>query len=66
MSHMIARRPSAGTGPTARTSDRTCSEDACITRLSRYNKAEYCYLHAPVRFPRFRGQFTSEYEAKEA
>jgi hypothetical protein len=63
---LTARRPTPGTGPTARASNRACSENGCITRLSRYNTAEYCYLHAPVRFPRFRGQFTSEYEANRA
>lgn len=34
---------------------RVCSEDNCVTRLSRYNKRETCSLHTDVVFPRLRG-----------
>ncbi len=40
---------------------RVCADDACTVRLSRYNKAEFCFSHAPARFPRLRGEFTQEY-----
>ena len=30
---------------------RVCAKKGCETRLSQYNKAEYCHAHAPVRFP---------------
>ncbi|MDX1745517.1 MAG: hypothetical protein R3324_06230 [Halobacteriales archaeon] len=39
---------------------RTCLEDACITKLSRYNKRDYCYLHSPVKYPRVRGRVVPE------
>jgi len=35
----------------------------CETRLSQYNKAEYCHAHAPIRFPRVRGKILDEQEA---
>lgn len=35
---------------------RTCVSKTCKTKLSRYNKREYCYAHAPTRFPRLRGR----------
>ena len=45
---------------------RVCGDDACTVRLSRYNKAEFCFNHAPARFPRLRGEFTQEYLEKHA
>jgi hypothetical protein len=45
---------------------RVCESDACDTRLSRYNRNEYCFQHAPVKFPRMRGEFTEEYLAKQS
>ena len=30
---------------------RVCAKKGCTTKLSKYNKAEYCHAHAPVRFP---------------
>jgi hypothetical protein len=41
--------------------DRSCADPGCSTRLSRYNRADHCYAHAPARFPRLRGEFTEEY-----
>jgi hypothetical protein len=38
----------------------------CDTRLSRYNNSEFCFRHAPVKYPRLRGVFTEEYEASRA
>lgn len=40
--------------------DRVCAKKGCDTKLSRYNKREYCYAHAPVRFPRVRGRIVPE------
>ena len=38
------------------TTGRVCAKPGCETKLSQYNKAEYCHAHAPVRFPRVRGK----------
>jgi hypothetical protein len=43
--------------------DRICSKPGCTTKLSQYNKAEYCHAHAPVRFPRVRGKIMDEQDA---
>ena len=45
--------------------ERVCASDSCSTRLSRYNRAEHCFNHAPARFPRLRGEFTEDYLAKQ-
>jgi hypothetical protein len=34
---------------------RTCQTDDCTTKLSVYNKAEFCSPHEPFRAPRIRG-----------
>ncbi len=36
--------------------DRVCAHEGCETRISRYNKAKHCYVHAPVRYPLVRGE----------
>lgn len=46
--------------------DRVCATDDCTVRLSRYNRAEHCFSHAPARFPRLRGEFTEDYLAKQS
>ena len=40
--------------------DRTCAHPECVTQLSRYNRAEFCHTHRPVRYPRLRGVLTTE------
>ncbi len=40
--------------------DRVCAESRCETKLSRYNRREHCYAHAPTRFPRLRGRIVPE------
>lgn len=45
---------------------RVCDSGGCETRLSRYNRNDYCFQHAPARFPRMRGEFTEEYSAKQS
>lgn len=42
---------------------RVCAKSGCETRLSQYNKAEFCHAHAPVRFPRVRGKILNEQDA---
>lgn len=39
---------------------RSCIKDGCDTTLSRYNKRDHCYAHAPTRFPRLRGRIVTE------
>lgn len=40
--------------------ERTCAAKDCYTVLSRYNKREHCFAHAPTRFPRLRGRIVPE------
>lgn len=40
--------------------DRRCSKAGCDTKLSQYNKREFCFAHAPVRFPRVRGRIVPD------
>lgn len=40
--------------------DRQCKEPECITKVSRYNKRDFCYLHSPVKYPRVRGRILPE------
>jgi hypothetical protein len=35
---------------------RVCAVGGCETKLSMYNRREFCHVHAPVRFPRVRGR----------
>lgn len=46
--------------PKANTTERTCARDDCDTTLSRYNRREYCYAHAPTKFPRLRGRIVTD------
>ena len=39
---------------------RVCAQADCDTTLSRYNRREHCYAHAPTRFPRLRGRVVPE------
>ena len=39
---------------------RVCTQTDCETVLSRYNKREFCYTHAPTRIPRIRGRVLPE------
>lgn len=41
-------------------SGRVCAEKHCTTKLSRYNRREYCFAHAPVKYPRVRGRILPE------
>jgi hypothetical protein len=35
---------------------RVCTEAACDTRLSIYNKSGFCWQHQPLIFPNYRGK----------
>jgi hypothetical protein len=35
---------------------RVCAEEGCETKISRYNKATYCWTHMPLTFPLVRGE----------
>ncbi len=39
---------------------RICDDPACDTKLSMYNKRDYCHAHAPIKFPRVRGRIVPE------
>jgi len=39
---------------------RICVKPGCETKLSRYNRREFCYAHAPTKFPRLRGRIVPE------
>lgn len=55
---VIANRPiGRPRRPKTYPSGRVCDHDFCMTKLSSYNKQEQCHTHAPVSFPRVRGQF---------
>jgi hypothetical protein len=46
--------------PKAESTDRLCARKGCDTKLSQYNRREYCYAHAPTRFPRLRGRIVTD------
>lgn len=39
---------------------RVCKKRGCSTKISIYNRQEYCNVHAPVNFPRVRGHIIAE------
>jgi hypothetical protein len=46
--------------PKAKDGERRCAHKGCETLLSRYNKSEFCYAHAPTKYPRLRGRVVPE------
>jgi hypothetical protein len=42
------------------TDRRVCAKKGCSTTLSQYNRREFCYAHAPTRFPRLRGRIVAD------
>lgn len=46
--------------PKTMNENRTCAKDGCETVLSSYNRKEFCYPHAPTKFPRLRGRIVTE------
>jgi hypothetical protein len=49
----VTRHPRA---PKTAAGGRTCTQDDCDTKLSRYNRHDTCWAHAPTRYPRSRGR----------
>lgn len=45
--------------------ERVCADFQCETRLSRYNRETFCFAHAPTRYRRMRGEFTTEYSTRQ-
>jgi hypothetical protein len=58
MSEPVRGRHLRGRGrkPRRFDADRVCRSRGCSTRLSTYNRSEFCHVHAPARFPRVRGR----------
>ncbi|HDH03684.1 MAG TPA: hypothetical protein ENH15_05510 [Actinobacteria bacterium] len=58
---MKGQRLRGGVRPSRRYSEgRVCEERDCTTKISMYNRREFCHAHAPVRFPRVRGRILPE------
>lgn len=45
---------------------RVCGSAECSTLISTYNRADYCFRHRPVSYPRLRGVFSEEFEPEQA
>lgn len=58
----VKGRRIAGSARPSRTvkGERVCAQKGCDTKLSQYNRREFCYSHAPVRFPRVRGRIVTD------
>jgi hypothetical protein len=50
------RLTGANRAPKTYSTERLCAQRGCSTKLSRYNRREWCYAHAPTKFPRLRGR----------
>jgi len=46
----------ASRAPKTYATERRCAHEGCETKLSRYNRREWCFAHAPVKYPRLRGR----------
>jgi hypothetical protein len=38
------------------TKDRRCAHEGCITKISIYNRSDFCWMHEPVRYYIARGR----------
>ena len=45
--------------PKTYSTERKCAKSGCDTTLSRYNRREFCYTHAPTKYPRLRGRIVN-------
>ncbi len=60
-SALTAQRPiGRARSPKTYGTGRVCENVECDTRLSRYNKRDFCHVHAPVKYPRIRGTFENK------
>ena len=50
----------SGRKPKKNYESRLCSAHGCRTTLSIYNNKRFCFLHAPVTYPRLRGHLPKE------
>jgi hypothetical protein len=57
---MRGRRLDGGSrAPKTYSTERLCASNGCGTKLSRYNRREFCFTHAPVKYPRLRGRIVN-------
>ena len=55
------RRLTGGSrAPKTYSTERRCAKRGCDTTLSRYNRREFCYTHAPTKYPRLRGRIVND------
>ena len=45
--------------PKTYSTERKCAKSGCDTNLSRYNRREFRYTHAPTKYPRLRGRIVN-------
>ena len=45
--------------PKTYSAERLCAAKECDTKLSRYNRREWCFAHAPTKYPRLRGRIVA-------
>ena len=45
--------------PKTYSTERLCADKGCETKLSRYNRREWCFAHAPTKYPRLRGRIVA-------
>jgi len=50
----------ANRAPKSNSTIRTCEQSGCETKLSRYNRRDFCFAHAPTKFPRLRGRVVAD------
>jgi len=57
MNDITARKAgfTSGRKPKKNLIERNCQVSSCDTKLSIYNKKKFCFLHAPLTYPRVRG-----------
>jgi hypothetical protein len=53
------RLDGASRPPKTYSTERLCASGGCDTKLSRYNRREFCFAHAPVKYPRLRGRIVN-------
>jgi hypothetical protein len=53
------RLAGASRAPKTYSTERKCAKAGCDTKLSRYNRREFCYTHAPTKYPRLRGRIVN-------
>jgi hypothetical protein len=46
--------------PKSTSAIRICEQGGCETKLSRYNRRDHCFAHAPTKFPRLRGRIVAD------